>query len=51
VAKVLKEYESIKIVKHLRFHPLKNEIELKTLLTYTPPDGGKGWIVQISTKK
>ena len=33
------------------YRPLKNEIELKTLLTYIPPDGGKGWIIQISTKK
>lgn len=51
MAKVLKEYESIKIVKHLMYRPLKNKIELKTLLTYTPPEGGKGWIIQISTKK
>ncbi len=51
MAKVLKEYESIKVVKHLISKGLEEEIELITRLTYTPSDGGKGWIVQVRTKK
>ena len=51
MAKALKEYESIKVVKHLISRGLDEEIELITRLTYTPSDGGKGWIVQVRTKK
>jgi len=51
VVKELKEYESIKVVKHLLRSGLKEELEIITRLTYTPPDGGKGWIIQVRTKK
>ena len=51
MAKVLKEYESIKVIKHLRSSGLKEEIELITRLTYTPYDGGKGWIIQVRSLK
>ena len=48
MAKVLKEYEKITIVKQLTRQGLKEEIELITRLTYTPKDGGKGWIIPVS---
>ena len=51
MAKVLKEYEKITIVKHLTRQGLKDEIELITRLTYTPYDGGKGWIIQVRSLK
>ena len=51
VAKVLKEYEKITVVKHLMYQGLKDEIELITRLTYTPKDGGKGWIIQVRSLK
>ena len=51
MAKVPKEYESIKVIKHLISSGLGNDLEIITRLTYTPPDGGKGWIIQVRTKK
>lgn len=51
MAKELKEYESIKVIKHLNSKGLKEELEIITRLTYTPPDGGKGWIMTVRTKK
>tara|TARA_B100000686_G_scaffold252124_1_gene262740 strand:- start:7708 stop:7866 length:159 start_codon:yes stop_codon:yes gene_type:complete len=51
VAKASKEYESIKVIKHLRSSGLEEELEIITRLSYTPPDGGKGWIIQVRTKK
>ena len=51
MAKVLKEYEKITVVKHLMYQGLKDEIELITRLTYTPYDGGKGWIIQVRSLK
>ena len=47
MAKGNKEYESIKRIKHLTRQGLKEEIEIITRLTYTPYDGGKGWIIQV----
>ena len=49
--KEAKEYESIKVIKHLRSSGLDEELEIITRLTYTPFDGGKGWIIQVRTKK
>ena len=51
MAKASKEDESIKVIKHLRSSGLEEELEIITRLTYTPPDGGKGWIIQVRTKK
>ena len=51
MAKANNEYESIKTVKHLIYRPLQHELEIITRLTYKPPDGGKGWIIQVRTKK
>ncbi len=51
MAKASKEYESIKVIKHLISSGLKEDLEIITRLTYTPPDGGKGWIIQVRTKK
>ena len=48
---VNKQYESITVIKHLRSSGLDEELEIITRLSYTPPDGGKGWIVQVRTKK
>ena len=42
-----KDYESIKVIKHLTRSGLKEEIEIITRLTYTPFDGGKGSITRI----
>ena len=47
----LKEYESIKVIKHLRTKGLEKELEIITRYTYTPPEGGKGWIITVRTKK
>lgn len=51
MAKELKTYENITVVKHLSRQGLKEEIELITRLTYTPYDGGKGWIIQVRSLK
>ncbi len=51
MAKVLKTYEKITVVKHLTRQGLKEDIEIITRLSYTPPDGGKGWIVQVRSLK
>ena len=51
MAKASKEYESIKVIKHLRSSGLEEELEIITRLSYIPPDGGKGWIIQVRTKK
>ena len=51
MAKASKEYESIKVIKQLRSSGLEEELEIITRLSYTPPDGGKGWIIQVRTKK
>ena len=45
--KKVKEYESIKVVKYFAKGEGMKEFEIKTTLTYTPFDGGKGWIVKI----
>jgi len=50
VAKGNKEYESIKTIKVYE-NGKWNEVDLKTVLTYTPSGGGKGWIIQVRTKK
>ena len=49
--KKVKEYESIKVIKHLTRSGLKEEIEIITRLTYTPFDGGKGCIVKVGPEK
>ena len=46
-----KDYESIKVIKQLTRSGLKEEIEIITRLTYTPFDGGKGWIIQVRNSK
>ena len=32
-------------------HKVKKDFVLETVLTYTPFDGGKGWVIQIKDKK
>ena len=51
MAKELKTYEKITRIKHLTSQGLKEELEIITRLTYTPKDGGKGWIMQVRTAK
>ena len=51
MAKANKEYESITVIKLLRSSGLEEELEIITRLSYIPPDGGKGWIVQVRKKK
>jgi len=51
VAKELKEYESIEVVKHLMHGHLKNKIELRTIMAYKIVNGDKGWIIRIKSKK
>ena len=46
-----KDYESIKVIKHLTRSGMKEEIEIITRLTYTPFDGGKGWIIHVRNSK
>ena len=49
MAKASKEYESIKVIKHLRSSGLEEELEIITRLSYTPPDGCNVFIILVLT--
>ena len=35
----------------VELHRIRKSYEFKTMLTYTPSGGGRGWIIQIKEKK